>query len=238
MANVWLVEDDVSLGDLTAAYLTKCGHTIRLFRDGQTVVHEVLQDPPDALILDIELPGESGLSICRRLRPGFAGAILMLTARSEEFDEILGLELGADDYVCKPASPRKLQLRLESALRRPASASAPVDTHRDADLTVSLPHRAVQVCGEDVALTTTEFDLLWLLVRHIGRPVSRETFFDEVRKTTYDGVDRSMDIYVSQLRRKLEAAGLPTTRLITVHGSGYQLTLAKTDPSPAAPGPP
>jgi len=223
MANtrVLLVEDDSRLAELVAEYLSAAGLDVRIEANGARAVDRILAERPDLVVLDVMLPGEDGLSICRRIRPAFTGAVLMLTARGEEFDQVLGLEMGADDYVAKPVSPRLLLARIKALLRRGA---LPDDTDRvvDGDVIVDRGAREVRVGGELVDLTTAEFDLLWTLIQHAGRPVERQDLLQDLRGIDYDGLDRSMDVRVSQLRRKLFTDLGRRSRIKTVRGVGYQ----------------
>ncbi|MCA9566819.1 MAG: response regulator transcription factor [Myxococcales bacterium] len=227
---VLLVEDDRGLARATSAYLEGTGMQVDVLHDGAGVVDRVLADPPDVVVLDIELPGESGLSICRRLRDLWGGRILMLTGRKSEMDEVIGLELGADDYVAKPAAPRVLELRIRALARRNGAVAAEDvprrtdDTYADADLQVDRSARQVSVHGVPVDLTAGELDLLWLLAENVGAPVTREMYYGALHGADWDGEDRGLDGRMSKLRRKLLAAGLPSRRITTIRSVGYQLT--------------
>ncbi len=217
-----LIEDDVRLGTLVADYLQKAGFMVEVERDGRRGRQRLLEQPPDLLILDLLLPGEDGLSICRAVRPHFRGPILMLTAQGEELDQVLGLELGADDYLAKPASPRLLLAKIRALLRRPATT--PVNRVEDRLLSIDSGRREVRARGQVLELTTAEFDLLWCLASRAGRPVDRQTLFTELRGIDYDGLDRSMDVRLSQLRKKLEDFTGDPDLIKTVRGTGYQYT--------------
>lgn len=220
-AHIFLVEDDARLAELVRDYLTQSGFTVTHEPRGDRAVDGILAAEPDLVVLDLMLPGEDGLSICRRLRPAFSGPVLMLTARGDEIDQVVGLEMGADDYVAKPVSPRLLLARIRALLRR----GAPVEASRVecGSLVVDLGARSATIDGEAVDLTSSEFDLLWVLATHAGRPVSREELVRELRGIQYDGVDRSIDVRVSQLRRKLATDPRHSDRIKTVRGVGYQL---------------
>lgn len=220
-AHIFVVEDDTRLAELVRDYLTQSGFTVTHEPRGDRAVDGILAAEPDLVILDLMLPGEDGLSICRRLRPAFSGPVLMLTARGDEIDQVVGLEMGADDYVAKPVSPRLLLARIRALLRR----GAPVEASRVecGSLVVDLGARSATIDGEAVDLTSSEFDLLWVLATHAGRPVSREELVRELRGIQYDGVDRSIDVRVSQLRRKLATDPRHSDRIKTVRGVGYQL---------------
>lgn len=220
-AHIFLVEDDARLAELVRDYLTQSGFTVTHEPRGDRAVDGILAAEPDLVVLDLMLPGEDGLSICRRLRPAFSGPVLMLTARGDEIDQVVGLEMGADDYVAKPVSPRLLLARIRALLRR----GAPVEASRVecGSLVVDLGARSATIDGDAVDLTSSEFDLLWVLATHAGRPVSREELVRELRGIQYDGVDRSIDVRVSQLRRKLATDPRHSDRIKTVRGVGYQL---------------
>jgi len=221
---ILIIEDDERLGRLTAEYLRKNGLEVGVERDGLRGRERILAECPDLVVLDVMLPGEDGLSVCRAVRPSYAGPILMLTARGEELDQVLGLELGADDYVVKPVSPRLLLARIKALLRRPvAEPDRPGGEVEAGGVRVDPSLREASIQGQVLDLTTAEFDLLWALAARAGQPVTRDDLFQELRGIEYDGVDRSMDVRVSQLRRKLEAAGAHAGLIKTVRGTGYQL---------------
>lgn len=221
MARLMLVEDDVRLASLIGEYLSNNGHEVAVEHRGDRAVDRILGERPDLVVLDLMLPGEDGLSICRRVRPKFGGPILMLTARGEEIDQVLGLELGADDYVAKPVSPRLLLARIKALLRRGGQEQ---DSARivAGTLVIDRAAREARIGGELVGLTSAEFDLLWALAGKAGQPVSRESLLKELRGIDWDGIDRSMDVRVSQLRRKLAADPDHADRIKTVRGVGYQ----------------
>ena len=221
MARLMLVEDDVRLASLVSEYLENNGHQVAVEHRGDRAVDRILAEKPDLVVLDLMLPGEDGLSICRRVRPKFPGPILMLTARGEEIDQVLGLELGADDYVAKPVSPRLLLARIKALLRR-GGQEADVARIEAGTLVIDRAAREARIAGELLGLTSAEFDLLWALAGKAGEPVSREVLLKELRGIDWDGIDRSMDVRVSQLRRKLAADPDHAGRIKTVRGVGYQ----------------
>ena len=223
MARIYLVEDDERLAALTAEYLTENGYDVDIIDNGNVAAKRIVDDPPDLVILDVMLPGQSGLSVLKTVRDEYTGAVLVLTARGDDVDEILGFELGADDYVAKPVRPRLLLARVEALLRRstPAKAEGSEDRVVDGDFVVDRSRREVIVAGGVVDLTTAEFDLLWFMVTRPGKPVTRDDLFQELRGIEYDGLDRSMDVRMSQLRKKLAATG-GVERIVTVRGVGYQ----------------
>ena len=224
MAKLLLVEDDERLASLVSEYLRNNGHEVDVEGRGDTAVERILTERPDLVVLDLMLPGEDGLSVCRKVRPHFNNPILMLTARGEEFDQVLGLEMGADDYVAKPVSPRLLLARIKALLRRGATNDG--DQVTCGSLVVDRAARSATVGGAAFELTSAEFDLLWALARRPGEPISREDLLKELRGIAWDGVDRSMDVRVSQLRRKLGQFEEHKDRIVTVRGVGYQFVPA------------
>ncbi len=224
-ASVLLVEDDVSLAHLMAQYLVSHGMRVTTEHHGADAAQRIRQDAPQVLILDVGLPGRDGFSICREVRPWFGGAIIMLTARDEDIDQIVGLELGADDYLVKPVQPRLLLARLRALLRRgaaPASAAGP-NPHRIevGSFSISDDARVAVLDGAPLELTCAEFDLLWLLARHAGVILSRDDLIGQLRGISYDGFDRSIDSRISRLRRKLGDSSAAPVRIQTVRGKGY-----------------
>lgn len=220
-----IVEDDERLGDLLAEYLRENGFVVEVERRGDRAVARVLDLRPEVVVLDLMLPGIDGFEILRRLHGRYDGRVLMLTARRSDVDQILGLELGADDYLSKPVDPRLLLARLRALLRR----KAPTTELERLDLGVLCVDpalREVRVGAVVVPLTSAEFDLVWLLARHAGTVVSRDRLYEALRGISYDGVDRGMDIHISRVRRKLREAGLDPDLIKSVRSAGYQLAVA------------
>ncbi|MES9828041.1 MAG: response regulator [Candidatus Thiodiazotropha sp.] len=223
-ARVLLVEDDVELAELVREYLQRYEFTVSLEHRGDTAPDRVRQQNPDILVLDLNLPGRDGLDICRELRMEFQGPIVMFTARDEDVDEIVGLELGADDYLTKPVEPRVLLARLRSLLRRfrqTGNTTQEDDQLHFGSLRIEASARAVSVNAEEVELSTGEFDLLWLLATRAGKVVDRDSALKTLRGFGYDGLDRSVDIGISRLRRKLGDDANHPYRIKTVRGRGY-----------------
>lgn len=217
---ILLVEDDLELAALTASRLRQERYEVDVVHDGLAAVRAVERGHYAALLLDIMLPGIDGLEVCRRVRPHFAGAILMLSARDEEVDEIVGLEVGADDYLTKPLRPRLLVARLKAALRRQQGGVAPAQTSVTVgELHVEPARREVHHGGRRVELTTAEFDLLHYLAARSGTVVTRDELYRAVLDAEYDGLDRAVDVYVSRIRHKLGDQDV----IKTVRGSGYLL---------------
>ncbi|SRR5690554_126134 len=226
---ILIVEDDERLADLTREYLESNGLTVSHESHGGNAVDRIRAERPDLVVLDLMLPGEDGLSICRRVRPFYDGPIIMLTARSDDLDQVLGLEMGADDYVGKPVKPRVLLARIRALLRRASSAAEGEDGASDEepvrlqfnDLVVDRSMREAWLNDESIDLTSAEFDLLWLLARSAGRVLSREEIFTALRGIEYDGQDRSIDVRVSRIRPKIGDDPVHPRRIKTVRSKGY-----------------
>ena len=227
---ILLVEDDERLADLTAEYLRKNDFEVDIEARGDTAEARIPHENPDLVILDIMLPGKDGFEVCRSVREKFKGAILMLTARDEDLDQILGLELGADDYIAKPVQPRLLLARIKALLRRSPAADSTHEETRDSansaelafgNFHISQATRCAFLGQEQIDLTTAEFDLLWLLARHAGNILSRDDLLQQLRGIGFDGLDRSIDARISRLRRKLGDDPENPTRIKTVRGKGY-----------------
>ena len=214
-----LVEDDDAIGRLVKAYLEQQdGWRVVWLKSGEEAVAELRRHPVRLVVLDIGLPGIDGFEVCRRLRAYSKVPIIMLTARDEEPDRVAGLELGADDYVAKPFSPRELAARIKAILRRveQRNEDAVLAAH---DIVLRRDSMVVTVAGDQIELTSKEFDLLACFLEHPGIVLSREKLLDLVWGMTYPGGTRTVDVHVAQLRRKL---GDPDT-IRTVRGAGYKL---------------
>jgi two-component system OmpR family response regulator/two-component system response regulator RstA len=222
-ARILIVEDDQRLADLTAEYLRRNDFEVSIETRGDMVEDRILAEQPDLIVLDVMLPGKDGFEVCRSIRPTYGGVILMLTARDEDFDQILGLELGADDYIYKPVLPRVLLARIKALLRRQPASSPVVEKKEQVfgNFRISQATRAVQLDGKPLDLTTAEFDLLWLLSTHAGTILSRDDLLQELRGIGFDGLDRSIDARISRLRKKIGDDPENPTRIKTVRGKGY-----------------
>ena len=220
--SILLVEDDLRLAELVSRYLENQGFRMTIVSRGDQVVELVQRDNPDLLILDLGLPGEDGFTICRRLRPTYTNPILILTARDNDIDHVLGLELGADDYVIKPVEPRVLLARIGVLLRR---SRAPIPTAGKTlafgRLLINVVSRSVKWDGRSIALSRNEFDLLVHLASHAGEIQSREKLFKSLYNRDYDGLDRMLDIRISRLRKKLDDDAENPQRIKTIWGQGY-----------------
>ncbi|WXB00320.1 response regulator transcription factor [Pendulispora brunnea] len=219
-----LVEDDARLAELVRAHLSEHGFEVEVVDRGDVAIERIRTSPPDAVLLDIGLPGKDGLSVCRAVRRDYAGVIVMMTARGDEIDEVLGLELGADDYVTKPVKPRVLVARLRANLRRVAEKKAEERACLVVgELSIDPGRRAVTYRGEDVPVSTSEFDLLEILARRAGHVVPREELLGQARGIRYDGLNRSIDLRISRLRRKLGDDPERPALIVSVRGVGYML---------------
>jgi len=211
------VEDEQSIGSLVRTYLARDGFDVVWVRSGEDALAELPRHPVRLVVLDIGLPGMDGFEVCRKVRARSSVPIIMLTARDEEVDRVAGLEVGADDYVSKPFSPRELMARVKAVLRR-GEPGGRADVLTLGPVTVSRPAREVRVDGREVELTAKEFDLLCHLVENAGVVVSREALLDRVWGMAYPGETRTVDVHVGQLRRKLGRPDL----IRTVRGAGYK----------------
>jgi DNA-binding response OmpR family regulator len=220
--SILLVEDDLRLSELVSRYLENNGFRVTISNRGDGVVEQVQRDAPDIIILDLGLPGQDGFSICRQLRPLYTNPILILTARDNDIDEVLGLELGADDYVIKPVEPRVLMARINALLRRSKSHHRVEDKNlRFGRLVINIAARSIILGGQPIALSSSEFELLVYLAAHAGEIQSRETLFQQLYKREYDGVDRMLDVRISHLRKKLGDEADSLERIKTIWGQGY-----------------
>jgi DNA-binding response OmpR family regulator len=220
---VLVVDDDVLVRDVVGRYLGRAGYQVTVAGDGEHALHVARAAPPDLVILDLMLPGLPGLEVCRRLRAVGPMPVVMLTALGEEEDRILGLELGADDYITKPFSPRELVLRVGSVLRRARSArpAVPLPPIVDDGLMVDLAARRALLVGQELALTVREFELLAFLIQHPGRAFTRSELLEQVWGWTF-GDHSTVTVHVRRLREKVEADPTVPRRIATVWGVGYR----------------
>jgi DNA-binding response OmpR family regulator len=224
---ILLVEDEDSIALPLAAALEREGYATRITGSAPEAIALAADLQPDLVLLDVMLSDGSGLDVCRELRRHSAVPIIMLTARGDETDRVVGLELGADDYVVKPFSARELVARIRAVLRRvpdqaPPPAPAAEHEHRVGGLTVDTAMRRATLDGAEVSLTRREFDLLALLVRHAGTVLTRERLIDEVWDTNWFGSTKTLDVHVSSLRRKLGDDAVDSRYLHTVRGVGFR----------------
>lgn len=219
---VLVVDDETAILELVAYNLTREGFEVMTAEDGLSALDRVRQEAPDLIILDVMLPGMSGLEVCRNLRQKTDIPVILLTARKDEVDRVLGLELGADDYVTKPFSPRELIARVKAILRRSTKTAERTDEVRAGGLVIDLERRVVTVDGTAVNLTFTEFELLSILARNPGRAFTRDELLVRVWGEDFYGDARTVDVHIRHLREKLhDSQGAP--RFIeTVRGVGYR----------------
>lgn len=225
-ATIMLVEDDLSLAKWIQDYLQQQGYEVVHLARGDQVVAAVQSSPPSLVLLDLMLPGLDGISVCRQLRAFCHLPIIMLTAQGEEVDEVLGLEMGATDYLVKPVRPRVLLARIKSALRREpdpgmAPEVAPLSALRFGPLHLNLSSRRVTLHEQQIALSSSEFSLLAYLAERAGQIVSRDELFMALKRRPYDGRDRSLDIMISVVRKKLGDSGDDPKGIKTVWAKGY-----------------
>jgi DNA-binding response OmpR family regulator len=220
-ARVLIIDDDEALNELLTEYLGRFGFAVRAVAHPEEGLRALRTDPPDLVVLDLMLPGMDGLAVCRKVRETSRVPIVMLTARGDVSDRILGLELGADDYLPKPFEPRELVARIQAVLRRGAP-ERDEESVRAGALEVSWATCSATLAGRPLALTTAEFALLGLLVRSRGRVLSRERILDETRGVDWEAYDRSVDVLVSRLRQKLGDDPRRPAFIRTVRGAGYR----------------
>ncbi len=226
MQRVLVVDDDSNVCELVSLYLEREGFAIECVNDGQAALDTLERTSPDLIVLDLMLPGVDGLEVCRRVRKAGETPIIMLTARGDDVDRILGLELGADDYVPKPFNPRELVARVKAVLRRSRGGN---ETRQEDQrplqfkgLTLDPMGRVVRMDKEEISLTPKEFDLLWHLAAHSGRTFTRPELLESVWGYDYYGDERTVDVHVKRLRRKIEPPGHSVRYIHTVWGVGYK----------------
>lgn len=229
MPRVLFVEDDPDIGQLISSWLGRHDIEVMLETRGDRALARVEAEQPDLVLLDIMLPGQDGLSLCRDLRPRFGGPIVMLTSLDSDMNQILSLELGANDYILKTTPPPVLLARLRVQFRQHGQSqqavapAAPPQRLQFGRLQIDGPGRDVRLDGDSIPLSTADFDLLWELACHAGQILGRETLFRSLRGRDYDGQDRSMDVAISRLRRRLGDDSNNPTRIKTVRQKGYLL---------------
>ena len=225
-----IVDDDPTVADVVGRYLARDGHTVECVRDGHEALRRIAEQQPDLVVLDLMLPGIDGLEVCRRLRERWPIPVVMLTALGDETDRLAGFEIGADDYVTKPFSPRELAMRVRSVLRRsrgavpadkPEGRQADPEILTDRDVTVDLSAHEVRVSGRLIQLTSREYDLLAFLLRHPRQAFTREQLLSEVWGWTF-GDTSTVTVHVRRLREKLETDPTLPRRIVTVWGVGYR----------------
>ncbi len=222
MRTILIVEDERQIAQIAGDYLQRAGFAVAVAGDGVSALRLARERRPDLIVLDLGLPRVDGLDVARTLRRESNVPIIMLTARVEESDRLLGLELGADDYVTKPFSPRELVARVQAVLRRAVNTSLTTDVVRVADLVLDVPRLKVTRAGQTIDLTATEFQLLAVMARQPGRVFTRAQLLDSVRSGDGEAFDRAIDAHIKNIRRKLELDPRNPRYIETVYGIGYR----------------
>ena len=221
--SILVVEDEMKIARLVRDYLENAGFDVVVTGDGEAALASVRGARPDLVVLDLGLPGQDGLDVTRELRRSSGVPIVILTARGDEADRIVGLELGADDYVVKPFSPKELVARVRAVLRRTEAArTTGADVLRAADVEIDVPRMRILVAGRTVDLTPTEFQILSTLVREPGRVFTRAQLLDAVHGVAFESYERAIDAHVKNIRKKIEPTPGRPRYVLTVHGVGYR----------------
>ena len=222
MKTILVVDDEPKIVQLARDYLEHAGFTVASASDGREALASFRAKAPDLIVLDLGLPLLDGLDVARAIRKTSNVPIVMLTGRGDEADRVAGLELGADDYVTKPFSPKELVARVRAVLRRAEVAATPTDIVRAGDVTLDIPRMSVRVKAKVIELTPTEFQLLATLARAPGRVFTRAQLLDAVHGVAFESYERAIDAHVKNIRRKLEPDSREPRYLLTVHGIGYR----------------
>jgi two-component system phosphate regulon response regulator OmpR len=224
---VLIIDDDERLAAMLSSYLVGRGYTVEHRADGAGGLAQLRAGRPDAVVLDVMLPDLDGFEVLRRIRADSEVPVVMLTARGEDTDRIVGLELGADDYLPKPFNPRELVARLAAVLRRGVAGKAePRRVLRFGTLEIDRDERVVRLAGEVRPLTGHQFELLWVLASSAGRVLSRNQLMERVRGEDFDPLDRSIDVHISRIRAAIEDDPQHPLRIVTVRGAGYVFAVA------------
>jgi len=222
MKTVLVVDDEPKIVQLARDYLEHAGFAVVTASDGRAALDEVHRRRPDLVVLDLGLPRLDGLDVTRSIRGDSTLPIIMLTARDDEVDKLVGLELGADDYLTKPFSPRELVARVKAVLRRTERQAEPGDAIRAGDLTLDVPRMRTELAGRPIDLTATEFQLLATLAAQPGRIFTRSQLLDAVHGVAFESYERAIDTHVKNIRRKLEPDPREPRYVLTVYGVGYR----------------
>ena len=230
MKTILVVDDEPRIAQLARDYLEHAGFAVRIAATGEAALQAVRRDRPDLVVLDLGLPGLDGLDVTRAIRRESNLPVIMLTARDDELDKLLGLELGADDYLTKPFSPRELVARVRAVLRRvdAGAGHAADDVIRAGDLTMDVPRMRTELGGRSIDLTPTEFTLLAALARQPGRIFTRSQLLDAIHGVAFESYERAIDTHIKNLRRKLEPDPRRPAHVLTVYGVGYRLADERT----------
>ena len=224
MKTVLVVEDELKIARLVRDYLQQAGFAVLEATDGLSALSLARSEKPDMVVLDLGLPEMDGLDVTRRLRANSSVPIIMLTARSEESDRIVGLELGADDYIVKPFSPKELVARIRAVMRRADATLGGGEVVRAGSVTIDIPKMRVTIGEEEVELTATEFELLLTLARHPGRIYTRAQLLDALHGVSFESFERSVDAHIKNIRRKIEPDPGRPQLVLTVYGIGYKFS--------------
>jgi DNA-binding response OmpR family regulator len=220
---ILVIDDEPQIVKVLKAYLEKAGYLVITASDGKTALFAVQREKPDFLILDLNLPGIDGLEVCKAVRRDSNIPILMLTARVEEADRLIGLELGADDYVVKPFSPREVVARVKTIFRRTVAEPAKPDIIQVADLVIDLEQHTVVLAGRPIELTPTEFSILVTLAKQPKRVFSRLQIMEQAQGDAFEGYERTIDAHIKNIRLKMEPNPKKPRYIQTVFGMGYKL---------------
>lgn len=224
MKKILVIDDEPKIIQLTQDYLENAGFSVISAGDGERALAVIRDEQPDLVVLDLGLPGMDGLDVCRSIRKTSNLPIIMLTARDEETDKLVGLELGADDYITKPFSPKELVARVRSVLRRSELVQEGREVFRVGDVTLDLPRMQVTVSGEEIELTATEFQLLQALASQPGRIFTRSQLLNAVHGVAIESYERAIDAHIKNIRRKLEPFPHEPRYIQTVYGVGYRFS--------------
>lgn len=222
MPTVLVVDDEAPLRELIRAYLEREGYTVREATNGKDALASVAQSPPDVVVLDLMLPEIDGIEVCRRIRTSSEVYIIMLTARADEVDRVVGLEIGADDYLTKPFSPRELIARIRAVLRRSRATQSTAKVLRFDELEIDVEGHEIRLSGDEIAVTSTEFRLIVLLATAPGRLFTRAQLLEHVWGVSYYGDDHVVDVHIANARRKLKEDPTSPRFIETVRGAGYR----------------
>jgi len=220
---ILVVDDEKKIVDILRAYLEREGYRVTAAYDGPGALESIRSNPPDLIVLDLMLPGVSGLDVCKELRRDSNIPVIMLTARDETAEKIIGLELGADDYITKPFDPKEVVSRIKAVLRRSERAQPSKSMINVGDITLDIPKRLVKRQGVPVELTPNEFELLRVLAESPGRVYTRMQLLDEIQGDAYEGYERTIDSHIKNLRKKIEPDPEKPVYIVTVFGVGYKM---------------
>lgn len=240
MLTILLIEDDERLSDLMKRYLQKNDFNVNVETRGDRAINRIFNEDPDLIVLDLMLPGLSGLEICRKIRPKYSKPIIMLTAMGDDIDQVVGLELGADDYIPKPVKPRLLLARIRALLRRinyTQSSSLKSDHRNSINEKIKYKFANIEICKSSwevhvnnklIKMSNMEFELLWMLISNAGTILSRDEILTNLRGIGYDGLNRTTDITISRLRKKIGDDTKSSNFIKTIHRKGYLFSIDET----------